>query len=107
MGEGSASACPARIHPNVAEVRGLGMMIGIELVATATLEPFPPTPGWPAGSSPKVCAASFLPRRFRRAQDVIMLGPPFIIDEDDIALMVTALEESIDEAVSRSGAAPK
>ena len=36
------------------------------------------------------------------AQDVIMLGPPFIITEDDIDLLVTVLEESIDAAVQRS-----
>ena len=41
------------------------------------------------------------------AQDIIMLGPPFIITEDDIDLLVHVLEESIDEAVSRSGAARK
>ena len=34
-----------------------------------------------------------------------MLGPPFIITEDDIDLLVTVLRQSIDEAVSRSGAA--
>jgi adenosylmethionine-8-amino-7-oxononanoate aminotransferase len=39
------------------------------------------------------------------AQDVIMLGPPFIITEDDIDLLVTVLEQSIDEAVARAGAA--
>ena len=34
-----------------------------------------------------------------------MLGPPMIITEDDIDLLVTVLEESIDEAISRSSAA--
>ena len=35
------------------------------------------------------------------AQDIIMLGPPFIITEDDLALLVGVLEESIEAAVSR------
>ena len=43
----------------------------------------------------------FYPAGSGEAQDVIMLGPPFIITEDDIDLLVTVLEESIDSAISR------
>jgi len=49
----------------------------------------------------------FYPGGSGHAQEVIMLGPPMIITEDDVDLLVTVLEESIDEAVSRSGAARK
>ncbi len=95
-------------HPNVAEVRGLGLMQAVEIVRDRdSLERFPGEERitrrivaaglgkgvffYPAGSSP--------------AQDVIMLGPPFIITEDEIEQLVMVLEESIDAAVSR-GSAP-
>jgi len=97
-------------HPNVAEVRGLGLMQAVEIVRDRdTLERFP------AGAriTRRIVAAGlskgvFLyPAGSGAAQDIIMLGPPFIITEDDIDLLVHVLEESIDEAVSRSGAARK
>jgi len=91
-------------HPNVAEIRGLGLMRAVEIVRDRdTLERFPAEERitrrivaeglkkgvffYPAGSGP--------------AQDVIMLGPPFIITEEDIDLLVAVLEESIDSAISR------
>jgi adenosylmethionine-8-amino-7-oxononanoate aminotransferase len=96
-------------HPHVAEVRGLGLMQAIELVSNKdTLERFPAE----ARMTRRVVAAGlrkgvfFYPGGSGIAQDVIMLGPPMIITEDDIDLLATVLEESIDEAVSRSGAAP-
>ena len=39
------------------------------------------------------------------AQDVVMLGPPFIISKDEIDLLVGVLEESIHAAVGRAGEA--
>ena len=95
-------------HPNVAEVRGLGLMQAIELVRDkGTLQRFPAD----ARMTRRVVAAGlrkgvfFYPAGSGVAQDVVMLGPPMIITEEDIDLLVTVLEESIDEAVSRSGAA--
>jgi adenosylmethionine-8-amino-7-oxononanoate aminotransferase len=95
-------------HPHVAEVRGIGLMQAVELVRDKeTLERFPAEDRM----TRRVVAAGlrkgvfFYPGGSGRAQDVIMLGPPMIITEDNIDLLVTVLEESIDEAVSRSGAA--
>jgi adenosylmethionine-8-amino-7-oxononanoate aminotransferase len=95
-------------HQNVAEIRGLGLMWGIELVSDKqTLERFPAE----ERMIRRVVAAGlrngvfFYPGGSTVAQDVVMLGPPFIITEDDIDLLVSVLERSIDEAVSRTGAA--
>jgi adenosylmethionine-8-amino-7-oxononanoate aminotransferase len=97
-------------HPNVAEVRGLGLMQAVEIVRDReTLERFPVD----AHITRRIVAAGlskgvFLyPAGSGAAQDVIMLGPPFIITEEDIELLVTVLEESTDEAVLRTGAARK
>ena len=91
-------------HPNVAEVRGLGLMKAVEIVRDSeTLERFPTD----ARITRKIVAAGlskgvfFYPAGSGAAQDVIMLGPPFIITEDDIDLLVGVIEESIDAAVSR------
>jgi adenosylmethionine-8-amino-7-oxononanoate aminotransferase len=91
-------------HPNVAEVRGLGLMQAVEIVRDReTLERFPAE----ERITRRIVAAGlkkgvfFYPGGSGEAQDVVMLGPPFIITEDDVGLMVTVLEESIDSAISR------
>lgn len=91
-------------HPNVAEVRGLGLMRAVEIVRDRdTLERFAAE----ARITRRIVAAGlkkgvfFYPAGSGEAQDVIMLGPPFIITEDDIDLLATVLEESIDSVVSR------
>ena len=77
-------------HPNVAEVRGLGLMQAVEIVRDRdTLERFPAD----AHITRRIVAAGlskgvFLyPAGSGAAQDIIMLGPPFIITEDDLALL--------------------
>lgn len=91
-------------HPNVGEVRGLGLMLGIELVRDRdTLERFPPE----ARLVQKVVAAGlqrgvfFYPGGSGPARDCVMLGPPFIINGEDIDIIVGCLRESIDAAVAR------
>lgn len=91
-------------HPNVAEVRGMGLMLGVEFVKDKdTLERFPKE----AGFAGKVVAAGiqegvfFYPAGSGPVQDAIMMGPPFIITEVDMDLMVDALEKAIESAVAR------
>lgn len=91
-------------HPNVAEVRGMGFMLGVEFVKDKeALERFPRE----AGFAGKVVAAGlqegvfFYPAGSGPVQDAIMIGPPFIITEADMDLMVEALGKAIDSAVSR------
>jgi adenosylmethionine-8-amino-7-oxononanoate aminotransferase len=92
-------------HPNVAEVRGLGLLLGIELVKDrATLERFPAE----ARLSSRVSTEGlergvfFYPGGSGRAQDVVMLGPPFIINGEDIDILVGTLREAIDAAVAKA-----
>jgi adenosylmethionine-8-amino-7-oxononanoate aminotransferase len=96
-------------HPNVLEVRGLGLMLGIELVRDRrTGAHFPPD----AGAARRVTAeglrrgAWFYPAGSASHPDCVMLGPPFVIGETEVEVIATTLEASIDAAVD-SLAAPR
>ena len=95
-------------HPNVAEIRGRGLLLGIELVADReTLEPFPPG----ARVTQHVVGAGlgegvfFYPGGSPPAQDCVVLGPPFIIERAEIELIGKALERAIASAVERAQSA--
>ena len=86
-------------HPHVAEVRGRGLLIGVEIVKDrTTLERFPLEDGV---TSRVVNAALdrgvfFYGGGTGKVRDVIVLGPPLIIDGDHVDQMVTVLSEAID-----------
>jgi adenosylmethionine-8-amino-7-oxononanoate aminotransferase len=91
-------------HPHVAEVRGLGLLQAVELVRDReSLEPFPAE----ARVTARVVAtgikngAFFYPGGCDPARDVICLGPPFVIEPDEIDFLVSVLERSIDEVCAR------
>jgi adenosylmethionine-8-amino-7-oxononanoate aminotransferase len=108
-------------HPHVAEVRGLGLLLGVELVRDrATNEPFPAE----ARLAGRVVAAGlgrgvfFYPggtTRFPRSEpqasgegqnlDVVCLGPPFTIGDEEIDLVCATLPRAIDDAVKTQRAA--
>lgn len=88
-------------HPNVGDVRGLGLLQGIELVADRGADrPFPRSADfaaavagaalqrglwvYPCGSGPVV--------------DALLIAPPFTISDDEIELLVGTLAESITAA---------
>ena len=95
-------------HPNVAEIRGRGLLQAIELVRDReTLEPF--------AADDKltgvVVATGIANRAFfypgglggsagAAACDVICLGPPFDVTEDQLDQMVDVLARSVDQAVA-------
>jgi adenosylmethionine-8-amino-7-oxononanoate aminotransferase len=91
-------------HPHVAEVRGLGLLLAVELVRDrATLEPFPVATKF---ANRVVVAgfghgAFFYPGGAGSARDVVCLGPPFTIGDEEIDLIATALPRAIDDAASR------
>jgi adenosylmethionine-8-amino-7-oxononanoate aminotransferase len=80
--------------PIVGEVRGLGMMIGIEFVRDrATADPFPRS----AGVTERVLASARVEGLLLYPStghvdgadgDLVMLGPPFVIADDEIDLVV-------------------
>ena len=89
---------------HVGEVRGLGLMLGIELVKNReTMERFPAE----AKMASRVMAEGlkrgvfFYPGGSGPARDVVMLGPPFIINGEDIDTLVGVLAESIAAATGR------
>ena len=90
-------------HPHVAEVRGRGLLQAVELVRDReTREPFPAS----HGLVNRVVAAGlahgafFYPGGSPPAQDVICLGPPFVVSDDELELLVDALEHAIDAATA-------
>jgi adenosylmethionine-8-amino-7-oxononanoate aminotransferase len=95
-------------HPHVGEVRGRGLLLAIELVQDKdTLQPFPAE----MQLTNKVVAAGlsegvfFYPGGCGPAQDVIALGPPFILGSEEIEKIAKTFEVALDSAVSRATAA--
>jgi adenosylmethionine-8-amino-7-oxononanoate aminotransferase len=93
-----------RDHPNVAEVRGIGLWTAVELVRDKeALE------SWPADVdfTARVVAAGlgegvfFYPGGSGSAKDVVLMGPAFTIAEPELDLMVGALGRAIDSAAAR------
>lgn len=85
-------------HPHVGEIRGRGLMWGIELVQDkAPRRPFPSVErrGW------QVCLAA---RRhgvlLRPLGDVLVVLPPLAISLDEIDRLMTAIERGIEEVMS-------
>jgi adenosylmethionine-8-amino-7-oxononanoate aminotransferase len=91
-------------HPNVADIRGRGLLHAVELVRDrATREPFAKE----ARLTNKVVAAGlsenvwFYPGGTDPARDVVTLGPPFVITEAEIDRLVDVLSSAITSAVAR------
>ena len=87
-------------HPHVGDVRGRGLMIGVEVVSDkATRRPFPRA---------ERRAERLAARAFRAGLvtypsggcvgtegDVIMLAPPFVVTEEELSEMAKILDESL------------
>ena len=93
-------------HPAVGEIRGRGLLVGVELVADrATREPFPRA----ARITESVVAAArdrgvLLYSGTGNANgvdgDTILLGPPFVVTDPELERIATVLGESIEVAVA-------
>jgi adenosylmethionine-8-amino-7-oxononanoate aminotransferase len=94
---------PLEDHPNVAQVRGLGLLQAVELVRDReTLEPFPAEVGMAMRVVVQgiVRGAFFYHGGCGPARDVVCLGPPFIIGDEELELIARILPEAIDAAVA-------
>jgi adenosylmethionine-8-amino-7-oxononanoate aminotransferase len=85
-------------HPHVGEIRGRGLMWGVELTADRrTRTPFPRD----ARCGTKVCLAA---RKhgvlLRPLGDVLVILPPLAISLDEIDRLMTAVERGIEEVTS-------
>jgi adenosylmethionine-8-amino-7-oxononanoate aminotransferase len=82
-------------HPMVGEVRGVGLMLGVELVADReTKAPFP------EDTKPGLMIQAAGKRRgllMRASPGFVALGPPLISTEADIDRMIEILDASIEE----------
>jgi adenosylmethionine-8-amino-7-oxononanoate aminotransferase len=93
-------------HPAVGEIRGRGLLVGIELVADRdSRAPYPRSAGLVeavvrAARDRGVLLYSGTGNANGIDGDTILLGPPFIVTEPEMARMVTVLAESIDAAVA-------
>lgn len=93
-------------HPAVGEIRGRGLLVGVELVADrASREPYP--------RSARLTEAVLRAARQRGLLfysgtgnangvdgDTILIGPPFIVTDAELGRIATGLGEAIDEAVA-------
>lgn len=97
-------------HPNVGEVRGRGLLLGIELVADpATREPFPRTGRVTEGIVQAARERGLLVYSGTGTAngvdgDVIILGPPFVITDAELDRVVDSLGAAIDDVLAGPGA---
>ena len=81
-------------HPLIGEVRGLGLMAGVELVENkVTRTPFPPERGVGAIFTGHAEENGLL---LRVRDDVIPFCPPLVIEEDEIDLLIQRFEAALE-----------
>ena len=95
-----------RRHPIVGDVRGKGLMAGIEFVQPGTRDPFPADAGVTARIDQATRDAGLLVYPCAgiidgTVGDSILMVPPLVITRDEIGLLVDRLDTAI-EAVSRA-----
>jgi hypothetical protein len=93
-----------REHPNVADVRGRGLLQGLGLVADRdTGEPFPRSVAFAdnVASAALDHGAWVYPSGSGVFDDAIMFGPPFVVDENHIDQMVAIARKAIDVTAAR------
>jgi adenosylmethionine-8-amino-7-oxononanoate aminotransferase len=94
-------------HPNVAEIRGRGLLQAIELVRDrATGEPFPAeakAAGAVVGAG-LAHGAFFYPGGCAPAQDVVVLGPPLNASDAELDECAALLRKALDAAIARIAA---
>ena len=93
-------------HPKVGEVRGRGLLVGVELVADrATRDAFPRTARLTeaivrGARSRGVLLYSGTGTADGVNGDTILLGPPFVITDDELTRIVAVVGDAIEEAVA-------
>ncbi len=93
-------------HPNVGEIRGRGLLLGVELVADReTRAPFPRTDRvteavLSAARANGLLLYSGTGLADGTNGDAIVLGPPFVITDDELVQVADRLAAAIDAAVT-------
>lgn len=113
MGAKLKSALEARFgqHPNVGDVRGRGLFLGVELVADKdTKAPFDPSLKLHADIKKRALADGLMCYPMGgtvdgQAGDHVLLAPPFIIDDSHVGEIVDKLDGAISGALETAKAA--
>jgi adenosylmethionine-8-amino-7-oxononanoate aminotransferase len=93
-------------HPSVGEIRGRGLLVGVELVADrSTREPVPRSARLTEGvlraaRNRGLLLYSGTGNANGVDGDTILVGPPFVVTNEELGRVVTLLGEAIDEAVA-------
>ncbi len=91
-------------HPLVAEIRGQGLLIGVEIVkekeGLISFDEKEKITNQIVGKGLEN-GVFFYPGGTGEYRDIICLGPAFIINDDDIDLMVSSLKKSLDYVKSK------
>ena len=93
-------------HPSVGDIRGRGLMVGVELVADrATRRPFPRaarvTEGVVSAARERgVLVYSATGNANGVDGDTILLGPPFVITDSELQSVADVMTEAIDVATA-------
>ena len=97
---------PLRQHPNVGDIRGLGLLLGIEFVKNrASREPFPRSAGFAervrqAAMEEGVTTYPIQGCADGERGDHILLAPPFTISADETRFLARALEAALARAAA-------
>ncbi len=90
--------------PHVGDIRGRGLMVGVELVAEKESRR-PYSPGARVGHR-VITAARKRGVILRPLGDVIVLMPPLCLGEEELELLVSAVAESIREVTEKEAVRP-
>jgi adenosylmethionine-8-amino-7-oxononanoate aminotransferase len=94
-------------HPNVGDVRGRGLLVGMELVADkATRRSFPRSARLVEYVMANARAAGLLlyhgtGNADGTNGDTVLLGPPFVVTDEELATIAARLGESVEMAVAQ------
>jgi adenosylmethionine-8-amino-7-oxononanoate aminotransferase len=92
---------PLRSHPNVGDIRGMGLLIGIEFVRDrASREPFPPSQNIAERIRQAAIEENVLTYPTQGcvdglSGDHILLAPPFILNAEESALIARAIQSAL------------
>jgi adenosylmethionine-8-amino-7-oxononanoate aminotransferase len=93
-------------HPNVGDIRGRGLLVGLELVADrATRRPFPRAARLIEGVMAHSRADGVLlyhgtGNADGTNGDTVLLGPPFVITDDELVRLADTLALAVDQAAA-------
>jgi len=95
-------------HPNVGEIRGRGLLIGLELVADrATRRPFPRAARLIEGVMSHARSAGLLlyhgtGNADGTNGDTVLLGPPFVVTDGELVRIADTLTVAVDRAATEA-----